>query len=142
MANYCGYKVIVKGRKNACYAFFGSMSCLETKDIVEESGTEDSYVVRFEGNCKWAVDAYCTPWEGPFPVILPEDAEDAMLEAEDKYWYNTVQERSRMFEVEVFCNSADIEDYDPKTGPHELFEHYINGNFAKGKCPEELRIKG
>jgi 1,2-phenylacetyl-CoA epoxidase PaaB subunit len=141
MANYCEYKVIVKGKKNACYAFFGSMSCADDKQIVEESGTDDNYVARFEGCCNWAVDAYCTPWEGKFPVELPENAEDAYQEGEDKYWYNTVRERSKMFEVEVLCNSADVEDYDPRYGPDAYFEHYINGEDAGGECPEELEIE-
>lgn len=140
MANYCDYKVIVKGKKNACYAFFGSMSCVEEKWIVEEDGTDTAYTIQFEGNCKWAVDAYCTPWDGEFPVILPEDADEAMAVAEEKYWYNTVKERSKMFEVEVWCNSADVEDYDPNMGPFEIFEHYINGESVGGECPDELHI--
>lgn len=142
MANYCDYKVIVKGKKNACYAFFGSMSCVEEKWIVEEGGTDEAYTIQFEGNCKWAVDAYCTPWDGEFPVILPEDADEAMAVAEEKYWYNTVKERSKMFEVEVWCNSADVEDYDPNMGPFEIFEHYINGESVGGECPDELHIDG
>ncbi len=149
MANYCKYNVIVKGKKNACYAYFGSMSCLETKDIIEEEGTDEDYLIKYTGYCKWSVDSYCTPWEGEFPVILPEDADEAYQAGEELYWYNTVQERSKMFEVEVMCNSADIEDYD--VHPHELFEHYINGEDvgsdysgcnAYNLCPSELRIFG
>lgn len=135
MANICEYKVIVKGRKNACYAFFGSMSVLDEKEIVEESGSDMDYILRFEGTCKWSVDSYCHPWEGDFPVTLPDDADDAMNEAEDKYWYHTVQERSKMFEVEVLCNSADIDE-----AICELFEHYLNGVSLPGECPEELSI--
>ncbi len=135
MANICEYKVIVKGRKNACYAFVGSMSALDEKEIVEESGTDELYTLRFEGSCKWGVDAYCHPWDGEFPVVLPEDADDAMEEAENKYWYHTVQERSKMFEVEVLCNSADIDE-----AIGEIFEHYRNGEPVSGECPEELAI--
>ena len=135
MANICKYKVIVKGRKNACYAFLGSMSVLDGKEIVEESGADMNYTLRFEGTCKWAVDAYCTPWDGEFPVILPEDADEAMAVAEEKYWYNTVKERSKMFEVEVLCNSADIDE-----SICEEFEHYSNGISVPGECPEELSI--
>ena len=86
MANYCEYKAIVKGKTNACYAFFGSMSCLDDKRIEDESGTDAQYTVRFQGNCKWAVDAYCEPWEGEFPVLLPDDADEAMAVAEKQYW--------------------------------------------------------
>ena len=121
MANYCDYKVIVKGKKNACYAFFGSMSCCDSKWVIDESGTDDDYTLLFEGNCKWAVDAYCTPWDGPFPVELPKDYQEAYNEAEENYWYNTVRERSKMFNVEVLCNSADVEDYFEDA---EIYEHY------------------
>lgn len=124
------------------------MSCVDSKEIIDEDGTDEEYVMHFEGNCKWAVDAYCTPWEGEFPVELPDDYQEAYDAGEEKYWYNTVQERSKMFGVEVLCNSADIEDYDPSEGPYEIYEHYVNGNdvgeddYAGGDCPEELRIKG
>lgn len=134
MANICSYRVIVNGKKNSCYAFLGSMSCLDNKEIVNESGNDQDYTLHFEGNCKWAVDYGCnTPWEGDFPVKLPDDYEEAREIAEIEYWYNTVQERSKMFEVEVWCNSADIED-----STYELFEHYKNGVSLGGKCPEEI----
>lgn len=135
MANICKYKVIVKGRKNACYAFMGSMSTLDNKWVEEESGSDDDYTLRFEGDCKWSVDSYCQPWEGECPVELPEDAEDAQYEAEEKYWYKTVRDRSRMFAVEVLCNSADV-DYPVQ----EYFEHYISGEDVGGDCPEELKV--
>jgi len=135
MANICRYKVVVRGRKNGCYAFYGSMSSLDNKWIVEESGTEDDYSVTFHGDCKWSVDCYCQPWEGECPVQLPEDAEEAQYEAEDKYWYKTVKDRSRMFAVEVLCCSADV-DFPVQ----EYFEHYVCGEDAGGECPEELRV--
>jgi len=138
MANCCEYKVIVKGKKNACYAFFGSMSCMDYKDIVSETGTDEDCILRFEGNCKWSVDSYCEPWNGTFPVDIPENYEEAYQLAENKFWYHTVEERSKMFEVEVFCNSADIEDYEDE--PIEYFEHYISGVYQYCECPVELRI--
>ena len=142
MANYCEYKVIVKGKKNACFAYFGSMSALDYKSVVETSGTDEEFIMRFEGNCKWAVDAYSEPWTGECPVALPDSYEEAFELAEEKYWYKTVQDRSKMFEVEVFCNSADVEDYDPEDGPYEIFEHYFCGEERGGECPDELRITG
>ena len=133
MANICEYRVIVKGRKNACYAFFGSMSCCEEKIIDDESGSNEDFAMRFHGWCKWDVDCYCTPWEGEFPVTLPEDFEKARDEAEEQYWYNTVKERSKMFDVEVWCNSADIDD-----PMFDYFEHYKNGEKLGGTCPNEI----
>jgi len=153
MANICKYKVIVKGKKNACYAFFGSMAAYNCKDIVSESGTDDNFTLFFTGDCKWSVDSYCKPWEGEFPVKLPEDPYEAMLEAERKYWYKTVQEHSKMFDVEVKCNSGDIEgDYSKYIKLAEAgvmnfdknnigrYEHYKSGEPAGGKCPKKLYV--
>lgn len=140
MANYCDYKVIVKGRRNACYAFFGSMSCLDNKWVEEENGTDENCTLRFAGNCKWSVDAYCKPWDGTFPVPLPKDAQDALSAAEEQYWYYTVRQRSQMFAVEVWCNSADVDDCDPDEGPVEIFMHYVNGTAVPAECPAALRI--
>lgn len=142
MANICSYKAIVKGKKNACYAFIGSMPSLEGIAIISEEESEEICTVQFEGDCKWAVDAYCDkPWAGSFPVTIPEAVDAALEDGELKYMYHTVKERSKMFEVEVWCNSADIEDYDEEVGPIEIYEHYINGELVEGECPEELHIE-
>lgn len=140
MANRCEYKVIVKGKKNACYAYYGSMRVLENKWITGEEGPEQAYTLRFEGDCKWSVDYECNPWNGETPVALPDDPQEAQREAEGKFWSITVQDRSRMFGVEVWCNSADVE-YDPDE-PEECFEHYICGVYQACECPDELRIAG
>ena len=131
MANICKYKVIVKGKKDACYALYWSMSVMDGISIEDEGGSDDDYMIRFEGNCKWTVDAYCKPWDGSFDVDIPATLEDAL-----KYRGITVQERSRLFKVEVLCNSADMVEED-----YELYEHYISGDrISSGGCPEELKV--
>ena len=154
MANLCEYKVKVRGRRNACYAFFGSMSCADGKWIVSESGTAEEFVLIFEGSCKWSVDCYCKEWEGEMPVTIPENADDAMSEAEDNYWYYTVQQRSQMFNVEVWCNSGDTEDlgcFEEMASEFDIplegldlsvmcYEHYINGRKIEDVCPDELHF--
>ena len=137
MANTCGYKVIVKGKKNACYAFFGSMPYFDEKIINSESGTEEEYTLKFQGYCDWDVDSNCGPWNGGFPVILPENYLEAEQEAENKYEDIIVQERSKMFEVEVWCNSMDLDDPEFYT-----YEHYISGKPILDLCPDELEFEG
>ncbi len=137
MANVCAYKVIVKGKRNACMAFFGSMPCLDDKSINSDTGTDENCTIFFVGDCKWSVDSYCSNWEGDFPVEIPENPDDAYELAEERYHGITVRERSKMFNVEVICNSADIEDYFGET-----YEHYINGTEISDNCPEELDIAG
>ncbi len=134
MANICEYKVKVKGKKNSCYAFYGSMPKCEDSNILIEDGSDELYMMLFTGGCKWDVDAYCEHWKGDFPVILPEDPDEAMDEANEKYMYRTVRERSKMFEVEVWCLSSD------EGGSFiDLLDHYINGESAEGDCHRELQ---
>lgn len=159
MANICSYKIKVKGKKNACYAFMGSTSAYDDRDILLEAGTEDDFVLIFKGTCKWGIDMYCHDFEGKKPVILPNNFEDALDEAEDKYWYHTVQERSEMFNVEVWCNSGDTEDLDemieailaagditiedlkndPDLSPY-LYEHYNCGEEIIDDIPNDIRL--
>ena len=136
-ANTCGYKVIVKGKKNACYAFFGSMPYFDEKIINSESGNEEEYTLKFQGYCNWTVDYNCGHWNGGIPVKLPEDYSEAEQEAENKYGYIIVQERSKMFKVEVWCNSVDLDDPMGYT-----YEHYINGERILDLCPDELVFEG
>ncbi|MCR4805733.1 MAG: hypothetical protein K5981_08800 [Clostridia bacterium] len=142
MANICEYKIVVKGKKNACYAFLGSTPQMDYRDIQEEGGTDDDYMIRFEGDCKWAIDCYCEPYNGEAPIKLPADSHEAFMLGNDDYWFKTVKDRSRIFAVEVICNSADIEDYNPKYGPYNIYEHYVCGEKVEDECPEILKITG
>lgn len=145
MANVCEYKMIVKGKRNGCYAFYGSTSNFGGKKLDSWEGPDENGTLKFHGDCKWAIDSYCTPYSGEKPVKLPEDYNEALQEGEDCYWYNTVRERSEMFQVEVQCVWADTDDYDPETGPDNVYEHYKNGEECPDcyseDFPEELRIK-
>lgn len=124
MANECMYKGIVKGKQNACMALIGSMPCFGEKDweVLVDGGEENNWEISFEGNCKWSVDSYCEPWTGPFPVEIPEDADEAELFAMEHYVDHTLQDRSKMFGVEVLCVSADVDCFRGET-----YEHYCNG---------------
>lgn len=133
MANICKYRVIVKGKKNACYAFFGSMSGGD-KEVLKEFGTNDQYTLLFDGECKWSVDSYCNKkWKGEFPVLLPEGADEAYRMAGENYLCYKVQDRSKMFNVEVFCNSADEDCF-------REFLHYVSGKKSKVDIPDELNL--
>ena len=143
MANYCEYKGIVKGPKNACYAVFGSMSCLDNKEIVEEKQLDDEYYLRFEGYCKWGVDMYCHETEGELkPFDIPEDPDEAM-EFGEEHWGLLQEEKPVLFGVEYFINSADIEDYDPDWYDEcgGFYCHYLkDGTEVNDECPKELYI--
>jgi len=133
MANICEYNMIVKGRKNACYAFFAGQYWLNYKDITFESGNDERYEMHFSGTCKWTVDQYCITYNGSCPMDIPDDYEEAakMMCGTEHY---TVQSRSRMFDVEVWCNSRDSEG-DPETA---YYGHFISGSPCEDVVPEEL----
>ncbi len=121
MANICNYHGTVKGKLNACTAFIGSLPCYDDKGYGEaiELGNGE-WEISFSGDCKWSLDYGCTPWRDSFPAYIPEDPDEAMDYAMNHYWYHTVQELSKMFEVEVSCYSTP-EEFET------ICEHYING---------------
>lgn len=159
MANICDYKIKVKGPRNACYAFIGSTSAYDDKEIISEAGTEEETVIVFRGCCKWAIDMYCHAFNGEKPVTLPKNADEAYSQAEDLYWYHTVKERSEMFQVEVWCNSGSAETFESSIyallecgeltlddikennefTPY-MYEHYKCGEEIFDNMPEEISI--
>lgn len=136
MANLCKFKIIVKGRKNACAAFYASTVSNGGLSVMEEHGTVDNYYLRFEGGCNWSVDYRSKKWDGPCPVELPEDIQEAGVKAKQAYSDYSLQDRSRMFRVEVLCNSGDVDDFDCAR-----YVHYRSGIPARSYCPDELRLK-
>ena len=121
MANICEYHVLVKGAKNACHALFGGLPVLDDKWITAETGSDDGCTIVFQGTCKWSVDSYTGPYSGPEKLTIPEDPDEAETFGEG-FWGVTLQEKSRLFGVEVWCNSVDIDD------PVAIIcEHYISG---------------
>ncbi len=138
MANVCEFHMIVKGKKNACYAFYEGQNNYE-KWIEEEDGTDEEYTMQFFGTCKWSVDQYCGDYSGECPVELPDDLDEAIeFVQEMEVWDYNVESRSRMFSVEVMCNSRDAEG-DPE---HAYYQHYKNGKPVKSRIPSELEFEG
>ena len=149
MANFCQFEFEVRGKKNACYAFYASTSA-EDCEIVREGGTADRYIIRYSGSCNYYPDAYCKDWKGETPVSIPEDAQEAMQAAKEYTPYN-LQSRSKMFGVEALCNYCDMdalqealeysgEEFDPSEGIGDSYVHYLNGEVVKDECPEDLLI--
>lgn len=49
----CEYKAIIKGKKNACYAFMGSMPAFEGVAVYVEKGSDAEYYIRIGSECKY-----------------------------------------------------------------------------------------
>lgn len=135
MANDCYYKMIVRGKKNACYAFMNSQHhYYYAQSIDYEKGTDEDYEIGFSGSCKWSVDQYTDDYDGETPVEIPEDPEKAKEEAEENAGYN-IKSRSAMYNVEVMCSSQDEFECD-----EILYEHYKNGKPYDSEVPEFLKF--
>ena len=137
MADLCDFRIMVQGRKNACYAFW-STQLAEDAQIVKEYGSEDAYLLEFAGCCKWDPDAYCKPYQGEMPVDLPADFAQASTVAAQEYSGYTQQSRSEMFSVDVQCNSV----FGPvrSGGVEGCYVHYKNGAEIHDTCPKNLLI--
>ena len=134
MANYCGYKGIIKGPKNACYGAFGCLEAYDDKQIVQGVGTPENYTLRFEGNCKWSMQHYAKPWTGSWQYQIPEDPMDALMYAEENHDLR-LADISRLYQVELLCNWGAFE-----TDNRTTFEHYVLGKKVISYCPDDLRF--
>lgn len=134
MANICLYKIKLKGSKKACEAFMYVMPSYGMDfEIFIEEGTEDNYTLGFTGDCKWSVSAYTSTHDDV--ELLTEDILND-YEKLDKYYYYPLEEKSVLFNLEIFCNSKDIDD-----GGYAYYEHYKDGKRIFDECPKELHIK-
>ena len=136
MANYCYYKGILKGRKNACYAAYGCFQAYDDKWIVKEYGTEKDYFLQFEGNCKWSIQHYSHPWAKSAPIEIPEDPEAAFAYAEENYQDLALADICQLFQVELLCNWGVFE-----TSSNATFVHFIRDLKVNSYCPDELRFR-
>lgn len=134
MANYCDYKGIIKGLKNACYGAFGCLEAYDDKQIVQGVGTPENYMLRFEGNCKWSMQHYAKPWTGSWQYQIPEDPMDALMYAEENHDLR-LADISRLYQVELLCNWGAFE-----TDNRTTFEHYVLGKKVISYCPDDLRF--
>ena len=134
MANYCDYKGIIKGPKNACYGAFGYLEAYDDKQIVQGVGTPENYTLRFEGNCKWSMQHYAKPWTGSWQYQIPEDPMDALMYAEENHDLR-LADISRLYQVELLCNWGAFE-----TDNRTTFEHYVLGKKVISYCPDDLRF--
>ncbi len=110
MANICEYKVMVKGKKNHCYALLGTLAKYDNNIILEEGGPFDDYTLVFQNSCKWSLSYTQTKeFDGTMPDEIPEDPKEAKEKFDGMYWEYTMEAQSKMFDVEIWYNSADID---------------------------------
>ena len=153
MSEMCSFAMLVRGKKNSCYAFVGSGS-YEDYEIDSAKEVEDGlFELSLSGAAKGSLDGgWPKKWNGEMPGAVPEDAEKA-LEFGFNYCGYTVKDRSKMFGVEVWANSGILDYYedeefddeeedddDDSDGIVADYEHYINGEVVNDKCPKWLLL--
>ena len=145
MINTCLYKVIVKGKENACIAFMGSMPKNDPITILERGGTEEEYCIVFEGKCLYSLSYQIK--EYPVSADIPDGFEEAYRYGE-QYADISLSKKAEGFEVEVQCNSLDAEQieeiFEYSCGDTEghigRYEHYKKDKIIEDYCPERLEI--
>lgn len=127
MANICSYEVVVKGKRNACFAFLGSMPAGDfgsSYKIIKDDGT--CCEMEISGGCAWDVDYYCNFVPGDdITITIPEDDQEACNYGSG-FENCTVQDCSKLFQVEV-CLTTFVEGFCDEEQDAGTFYHYING---------------
>lgn len=133
MANICIYKVMVKGRKRACYALVDMMPLYTSdKEMLIEEGTEEDFTLVFTGDCKWYPDAYTKAVEN----LAPFTEEELSNVKDGDYWNLPLLQKSLALGCDIYCNSKDID-----AGGKAYYEHYYRGLIINDECPKEIHIK-
>lgn len=136
MPNYCNYEMHIKGRKEACKEFRKMMVDYNLPkhfwrvfeaDIVEESGSEEEYVMHIAGYCAWSV--YSCMFEGKHTYAedfggtsLQKESERLQLEIEvyseepglqfmEHYYFNNGEELINE-EIKWECHYYDEDEYE------------------------------
>ena len=147
---------MVKGPRNACYAFMGSTKSIDEPKIISETENHKETIIVFYVTNHFPIDMYCKDFTGDKPIALSDDKDVAFQEAKNKYWHHTLRERSEMFNVEVWCNGGStevcdnaitgalydgdikLEDLKNYTFDPYIYEHYNCGSSMHDEMPDDI----
>jgi len=129
MANICNYEVHVKGSKSAALMVYHSMPCMEEKDIIYESGSDNAYEIHFTGDCKWSVNYGVSDSWNKGVMNLSKYDEDEIIDLSDDYWEVSLRAKSEAFNCEILVH------YWSSESEFDQFDHYKNG-----KCLKQRKI--
>ena len=143
MANICEYKVLVKGKRGACYAFIGAMPQYDDYTVIKTETNPDEehdFAIYFNCCCKWSVDAYAKD-DDDTPVVnpdeIPNDISEAVEYGRDLY-SASFKSKTRILGVDAICVSLDIDE------PCDIYvEHYDCGDSILtyySDLPDELKM--
>lgn len=127
MANFCSYEVHVIGKKNSAIMIYASMPCLEEKEIIYESGTDDEYKLNFTGACKWSVNYGVTDVPTAEAPDISELTREQIYKEGDNYWGFSLRAKSEMFHCEIQVH------YWSEESEFDQFDQYVNGECVKSR---------
>jgi hypothetical protein len=143
------YRIQVRGKKNACYAFLGAISGVDTTKVIFQHGTNEDFIIVFAGWFTADSSRHLhESWEGDCPVKLPESNIESLMLGHDTYYMYSTQDLSAMFNVEVWCNSGRLDkpaelygiNFSPFHLPISIYHHFINGIESDDDCPETIKF--
>lgn len=123
MANICKYLIRAKGTKKAALMAFASTPKAGDFDyIIGELGTDEEYVVWYQGECKWSIDAYSEERSG-LSIDLSELDEEDLRDGEGyDFWDLTMRQRSEVLGLDLFVHS-----WSQESG-FDRYDRWVNGN--------------
>lgn len=135
MNNFRKYKIIVKGKKPACYAFAGALPCAEKKDWKVISESSEDYVLYICGDCICDINNAGNAWDSNDPILLSDDIGAAFKDGQDKFLNVGIQGCSKALGVEIWCNSF---IWNGARG--QSYSHYRLGVPSFDECPAEIKF--
>lgn len=110
MANFCEYHVIIRGKKNNCYAFAGALPLLEAPVFEREVDYGDYFEIWISASCKWTVRAYLNEPNDLF-VEVPEDPQEAYVYGVNNLNGVSYTALTKKLDLDVRFAECDIDDY-------------------------------
>ena len=107
MANICNYVIRAKGTKKAALMMFAATPKAGDFDyITGESGSENDYIVWYEGECKWSLDAYSSEMNVS-SIDLDEYSVSQLRSGECNYslWSMTMRQKTELLGLDVYIHT-------------------------------------
>lgn len=127
MANISYFQIRAKGDKNKVLFFAHTLPVCEDIEIIKEKESNKNYTIIFTGCTKWSLNSYADSSEDLKKINIDEYIDDDGKLLVDKAIYNTLEEKSKIWKLELDI-FEEYEDYYPDDfGSKPLYKKVKNG---------------